>query len=203
MTSQKIMILVCTVILLACPATGVEGADPYWLRSWNEAERIRPSLIDTHGRIAPADEPGTPLTIHGRVVQPDGRTPSPGVVVHAYHRDRNGLDFGAGDRSLSTWRLQGWARTDSEGRFRFDTIRPAADHMGREGAHIHFSVASSEFGRQWAPTVYFSDDPLVGERERARSAAAGAFGGVREVRTVDGGGQELDVRIRLKDAADF
>lgn len=153
------------------------------------------------GRIASENEPGIPFIIHGWVFGPDG-TSAGGVVVHAYHRDRDGFEFGPNDNSLTTWKLQGWVETDAEGRFEFQTIRPAPDHLGREGSHIHFTLESVDFGRQWAPTVFLSDDPLVTADQRRRSKEAGEFGWVREVQTADGV-QHVDVRIRLKEKADF
>src|SRR5688572_3814997 len=132
---------VCALIAAgACCAGESPGqADPFWLRSWHEAQENRPKTIASSGRIAPQDEPGTPLIVHGVVVEPDGRTPAVAVVVHAYHRDRDGFDFGPDDNELTTWRLQGWVETDTEGNFEFQTIRPAADHLGREASHIHFT----------------------------------------------------------------
>ncbi len=177
-------------------------ADPFWLKSWNEAQRGRPAQMSASSRIASENEPGIPLHIEGEIVKPDGRTPARDVVVHAYHRDNDGFDFGKDDRELTTWRLQGWAVTDDQGRFEFRTIRPAPDHMGRDGSHIHITVESPEHGRQWAPTVYFSDDTLVKERRRNESAEAGEFGWVRDVETVEGV-QHTSVKIRLKTKADF
>lgn len=194
-------ILLIVLGLLVVPES-LSQADPFWLRSWNEAQQTRPERMSSAGRIASATEPGIPLVIEGQVVAPDGRTPAEAVVVHAYHRDQDGFDFGPNDRALTTWRLQGWVRTDGRGRFEFRTIRPAPDHMGRAGAHIHFTVESATFGRQWAPTTYFADDPLVNDRTRQQSAAAGEFGWVRDVKT-DGGAQRITVKIRLKEKADF
>jgi len=187
---------------VSSPVQGLAQTDPYWLRSWDEAQTLRPAIMTSSGRIAPEDEPGTPLVIRGQVVEPDGRTPAEGIVVHSYHRDLNGFDFGPNDSALTTWRLQGWATTDVEGRFEFRTIRPAGDHLGREGAHVHFTLESRDFSRQWAPTVFLSDDPLVTENQRRRSAEAGEFRWVREVETVDGV-QHVAVRIQLKGNAEF
>jgi protocatechuate 3,4-dioxygenase beta subunit len=153
-------------------------------------------------RIAPEGEPGAPIVVHGQVFEPDGRTAASEVVVHAYHRDQHGFDFGQDDGALTTWRLQGWAKTDAHGRFEFQTIRPAPDHLGRDGPHIHFTLESARFGRQWAPTVFFADDPLVPDNERRRSREAGEFGWVREVTAVDGV-EHVDVKLRLKSEADF
>lgn len=195
------------VFMLLAVATGTPGlssgqADPFWLRSWNAAQQSRPANMTASSRIASPAEPGTPLIVHGKIVEPDGRTPAANVVVHAYHRDRDGFDFGPGDRAMTTWRLQGWARTDAQGEFEFQTIRPAADHRGREGSHIHFTLESSEFGRQWAPTVYFADDPMVSEKTRRQSAEAGEFGWVRENTTLNDT-QHIEVRIRLKARGEF
>jgi protocatechuate 3,4-dioxygenase beta subunit len=194
----------CFVILtIACgPAESLAQVDPFWLRSWNEAQKSRPQTMLSHGRIAAKDERGTPLIVHGTIVGSDGVTPAKDVVVHAYHRDSDGFDFGPNDNTLTTWRLQGWVKTDAQGRFEFQTIRPAPDHLGREGSHIHFTVESPDAGRQWAPMLFFADDPLVGERQRKQSAAAGEFGAVRKVSVV-ADVQHVDVRIRLKEKAEF
>jgi protocatechuate 3,4-dioxygenase, beta subunit len=170
----------CALVAVGACGTGESfgQADPYWMKSWNKAQDTRPATMTSSARIAPADEPGTPLVLRGLVVEPDGRTPAAGVVVHSYHRDQQGFDFGPNDSAASTWRLQGWAKTDTDGRFEFRTIRPSPDHLGREAAHIHFTLESKEFGRQWAPTLYVPD-----------KAGAGV--------------QQVMVNIRLKQKADF
>lgn len=196
--------LLSSLLLAGLMLTAADGwgqVDPAWLRSWNEAQESRPEIMNSSGRIASAAEDGIPLIIHGRVFRPDGK-PADGVVVHAYHRDHDGFEFGPNDNSLTTWELQGWAKTDAEGRFEFRTIRPAPDHLGREGAHIHFTLESSDFGRQWAPKVFLSDDPLVTADQRRRSKDAGEFAWVLDVQTADGV-QHVDVTIRLKEEADF
>ena len=72
----------------------------------------------------------------------------------------------------------------------------------RGGSHIHFTEDSQDHGRQWAPTLFFSDDSLVTERQHRQSAEAGEFGGVRKISAVDGI-QRVEVKIRLKEKADF
>lgn len=203
MTTAKATVVKWLVLASALGSQCALGqADPFWLKSWNEAQRSRPTQMNSTGRIAPAVEPGTPLSIQGLIVEPDGRTPAQGVIVHAYHRDQQGFDFGKDDRELTTWRLQGWARTDTRGAFRFETIRPAADHMGREGAHVHFTLESAEHGRQWANTIFLSDDPQLSKKVRQQSATEGEFSRVRDVETVDGS-QRITVKFRLKEKADF
>jgi protocatechuate 3,4-dioxygenase beta subunit len=119
-----------------------------------------------------------------------------------YHRDHAGYDFGANDKELTTWRLQAWAKTDEEGKFEFRTIRPAPDHLGREGGHFHFTTVSSEFGKQWMQKIYFLDDHKISNHEKQRSAAQGKFSWLKEVKTLDGI-QHIDVAFKLKQQADF
>ncbi|MEL7148459.1 MAG: hypothetical protein AAFO69_18945, partial [Bacteroidota bacterium] len=152
----RIMIVV-SFFLVSCT---VKAQDPVWLKRWEEASTKKPKVLQSKSRIAPFEEPGTPMVIRGQVFLPNER-PAAGVIVHAYHRDINGFDFGDKDRMTSTWRLQGWAVTDSKGYFEFSSIRPAPDHLGREGAHIHITLISETYGKQWAPTVFLADDPAV------------------------------------------
>lgn len=189
------------VLLAAFILLGAGHVDPQWLSQWNEAVRCKPESLTSSAQIAPDDEPGTPMRIEGKVLKPD-ESPAPDVDVHAYHRDSDGYEFGPGDRDHHTWRLQAWARTDAEGRFSFDTVRPAADHMGREAAHVHFTLVSKEYGRQWAPKVFLGGDPLVTARQRSRSIAAGTFASVVETQRVDGV-DVLRVYLPLDVTADF
>lgn len=198
-TTLLSVLILAGIIFICIESRG--QADSAWLRNWNDAQKNRPVSMLSSGRIAEEKEPGIPLVIRGQVYGPDG-APAGGVVVHSYHRDRDGLEFGANDNSLTTWELQGWVKTDKEGRFKFQTIRPAPDHLGREGAHVHFTLESADFGRQWAPKIFFSDDPLVTADQRRRSKKAGEFAWVREVQIEDGV-QIVDVRIKLKDKTDF
>lgn len=196
----SIRTLLLASIALAASAAWAQ-VDPEWLKSWNQALENRPAEITSTGRIAAEQEPGTPMVVHGQVVTPDG-FPASNVVVHGYHRDNAGFESGPKDDALGTWRLQGWVKTDAEGRFVFKTIRPAPDNLGREAGHIHFTVESAAHGRQWVRSVFFSDDPMVTAQQRRQSKRAGDYGRVREVRT-ENNVQHIDVKIRLKEKGDF
>jgi protocatechuate 3,4-dioxygenase beta subunit len=142
------------------------------------------------------------LLVDGQVFQPDGETPAPNVVVFAYQTDLNGL-YSPRGAAAQTWRLKGWARTGGDGRFRFRTIRPSAYPNRSEPAHIHFTVETVDFGRQWVPTLVFADDPLVGDQARRQAAAAGRFGSVAQVLEDEHGLARVEIWIRLKTRPDF
>lgn len=186
-------------ILLASGANA--QVDSRWLEMWNEAQAHRPAPLDATGRIAPADELGTPLVIHGRVVAPDGRTTVPGATVFAYQTDEDGIYSGPG-KPGTPWRLQGWVVTDEEGRFELRTVRPGSYPGQRVPAHVHLTVETRDHGRQWTEELQFADDPLLDAEQRRRAAKPDRFGGIRPVRTIDGV-QHVDFTIRLKPDGDF
>lgn len=196
---RTVLVALLLVFISRVPARA--AADPDWLRMWNAAQALRPAEIGPVGRIAPANEPGTPLVVHGRVFEPDGMTPAAGVIVFAYHTDRKGLYFAPGARR-SIWRLHGWAKTDNEGRFELRTIRPGAYPGRHVPAHIHFSFETAHHGRQWSTSLRFADDPLLSEKEKSESAAAGRFGNICVVELKDGV-EHVRYFVRLKRESDF
>ncbi len=167
---------------------------------WQRAQAERPADLGPVGRIASPDEPGVPLVVKGRVFAPDGTTPAAGVIVFAYQTGRDGLYFDT-SRPQRIWRLHGWAETDADGRFELHTIRPGPYPGRHEPAHIHFSFESATWGRQWAPSLRFADDPLLSEREKAESAT-GRFGNVRRVH-MEHGVAQVSFFVKLKPRPDF
>src|SRR4051812_22825989 len=83
-----------------------------WAFQWPEQSSI--TATGHCARIAPADEPGERLVIHGKVYEADGRTPAAGVVVYAYHTDAKGLyraDHYTADWKTRRPRLEAAVRT--------------------------------------------------------------------------------------------
>jgi protocatechuate 3,4-dioxygenase beta subunit len=183
-----------SLVTLLVTAAAVAAQDLEFQRALERAQRERPATLGRTGRIAPPEEPGDPLVIHGRVVAPDGRTPVGEAVVFAYHTDRHGLYAPAGSPPHA-WRLRGWARTDSDGRFEFHTIRPGSYPSGNQAAHVHFTVFS-DGGAFHGGALEFDDDPLIGPEDRGRANASGTFGTIRRVRR-EGRTQHVDFNIRL------
>lgn len=135
------------IALLTVPLSAV---DRDFLSAWERAQRDRPQSLTSAARIAPSGEPGTPLTIEGRVVDAEGRAIRD-AVVFAWQTDNTGV-YDRPGTPLHSWRLRGWVRTGERGTFTFTTIRPAP-YPGRVArAHVHFTVTRSNGQR------YFVDD---------------------------------------------
>jgi protocatechuate 3,4-dioxygenase beta subunit len=173
----------------------VAGQDLEYNRAVHAAQLARPVRLTASERIAPEDEPGTALAVHGRVLAADGRTPLAGAVVFAYHTDRTGI-YRAPGEPAHTWRLKGWAMTDPDGRFEFRTIRPGPYPGGTDAAHIHLTLFTEDGTGYHAGGLLFDDDPLVSAAEREASRRAGKFGTVCAVRR-EGAAERVDISIRL------
>ncbi len=143
-----------------------------------------PENLGSHGRIAPSGEPGEPLRIVGRVVDAAGN-PAPGVIVYAYHTDAGGIyprDERRRGAAARHGRLRGWARTDEQGRYRFETIRPGA-YPGRDvPQHVHMHVIEPDCCTYYIADIHFEDDPLLSRSERARLAEGRGGGGLARPR---------------------
>jgi len=122
-----------------------------------------PATITSHERIAPPSEPGEPMTLTGRVIGPDGK-PRAGVIIYAYHTDVWGLypapERVRSDASSFHGRLRGWSRSDADGRYTFDTIRPASYPNSTNPQHVHMHVIEPGCGTYAIDELMFTDDPM-------------------------------------------
>lgn len=179
-------IVAAVAVVLVAVSAGAQ--DREWLQMWEEAQRVRPRAVGSTARIAPTGEPGTPLVVHGKVFQRDGKTPARDLLVFAYQTDATGVYNRAGARG---WRLKGWAKTDANGRFEFHTIRPGSYPRSRTPAHIHLTIEGAGVARRWTEELQFADDPYVSERASARPV------------TTRGGVQHVDFHVRITDEGRF
>lgn len=150
-----------------------------------------PDTVTSHTRLAPADEPGEPLALRGRVVDAAGR-PRPGVILYAHQTDAGGHypalppEVSAGADARRHGRLRGWAVTDAEGRYGFDTVRPGGYPDAPIPQHIHLQVIEPGCATYYVDDVMFRDDPRVTPAiARASAEGRGGSGLVRPER-VDG-----------------
>ena len=149
--------------------------------------------------LAPSSEPGERLRVEGLVFAPDGTTPVEGAIVYAYQTDATGRYSTPPAR---TPRLRGFMKTDREGRFSYDTIRPGSYPGGRNPAHVHHQVWGAGYPAQWASDLLFDGDPLVPEAERRRSDALGRFSFVKPVGKRPAHGPLVKIQLRLKTTGD-
>jgi protocatechuate 3,4-dioxygenase, beta subunit len=114
--------------------------------------------------IAGPDESGERLVVTGRVI--DGTKPIVGASVYVFHTDAKGLyapDRSGPDAELDP-RLHGALRTDAEGRYRYDTIRPGS--YNNNAAHVHYVVVALGY-KPRIFDLWFQDDPILVARRQA------------------------------------
>lgn len=188
---QWITMLASAMALLRWPRAAHAQGTAYE-RAVRAAFDALSATTGSKGRIAPASEPGVPLTVRGTLFRADGRTPIGGGLVFAYHTDRTGLYNDA--QTPHVWRLRGAVRTASDGTFEFQTIRPASYPNSRIPQHIHVALRTAD-GDFHAGEWRFADDPMIEDEERVRSERAGMFSWVRPVQSAGGAAIAVNVRV--------
>lgn len=123
------------------------------------------SDLTAHGKSEPQ---GQAITVSGRVVDEDGRAVRDSLVEvwqcnaagrYAHAKDDHDAPLD------SNFFGHGKFMTDSEGRYRFKTIKPGAypwgnHHNAWRPAHIHFSLFGNVYAQRLVTQMYFPDDPL-------------------------------------------
>lgn len=86
---------------------------PFW--------RLNSPRVENGGTIIRSDTPGTPLVVHGRVVDGEGQ-PIAGAEVDVWHASPVGL-YENQDPDQADMNLRGKFTTDEDGRFWFTTVK--------------------------------------------------------------------------------
>ena len=144
--------------------------------------------------LAAADEAGPRLLVRGRLSAHDGERPAAGAILSAYQTDVTGVYNR--DRSAPP-RLRGYMKTDAEGRFEYDTIRPGSYPGTRVPAHVHHHAWGGGWPAQWLGELNFADDPFLSDAQRQQSAGAGRFAWIQTPRQ-EAGRLVVDLNLRLK-----
>ena len=133
-----------------------------------QSAREAPADAPSSGRLAPANEPGEPLTVSGVVVGPDG-TPVPGASLYIYQTDREGY-YGVKPASDSNNpRLKLFLRSDAKGAWSFTTVKPGSYPGSRNPAHVHFEVSAPGRPSRFFEIV-FEGDPFITDQMRTNPA---------------------------------
>ena len=189
---RVIAVLATAVVMVALAENGGRPHEPVVGGPCEGCEAVfqgMPEAIPSRARIAPVGEPGEPMRIEGVVYDPDER-PTAGVIVYAYHTDHRGVyprdERFAGQAAARHGRLRAWATSDENGRYVFDTIRPAGYPGTTVPAHVHMHVIEPGCCTYWIDEINFSDDPRLGDAERGQGGRRGGSGLVTPVRDADG-----------------
>jgi protocatechuate 3,4-dioxygenase beta subunit len=111
--------------------------------------------------IAGKDEPGERLVVTGRALE--GTKPVAGVSLHVFHADAKGL---CATDTTDVWhaefnpRLHGSLRTDADGRYQYETIRPGSYGNPPGASHVHYVVKKIGY-RPLLIALEFEDDPII------------------------------------------
>lgn len=124
-----------------------------------------PAELDWRAEIAGSEEAGERMVLEGTVRYLDGE-PAGGIIVYAYHTDATGV---YPDASTRHGRLRGWTKTNEDGAYRFDTIRPGAYPRGGVAEHVHMHIIEPGRVSYYIASVRFDDDPQLSDSERARA----------------------------------
>ena len=166
-----------------------------------------PANISSRSRIVPSDEPGEALTVSGTVRGADGKARA-GIIVYGYQTNAQGeYPRVLPARSFASQfhgRFRAWARTDAQGRYTFDTIRPGS--YGGNPQHIHMHVIEPGCATYAISDLVFADDAnllaLTAEQRRGYETAQGGSG-ITHLRR-KGAGWEVTRDIRLgQNIADY
>ncbi|MBA4308558.1 MAG: intradiol ring-cleavage dioxygenase [Sphingopyxis sp.] len=175
----------------AVPAQAMQRPrnDLYACEGCEAIDERDPATLSASAILAGPEEPGERMHLSGQVFALDGITPVQGVVIYAHHTNIDGLY--ANGTAESEWsrrngRLRGWVKTDAEGRYAFDTIKPAPYPDFTGPAHVHLYV--KEAGRQtyYVDDVVFESEFKVDASYRATQEFRGGSGIVRLGKDSDG-----------------
>ncbi|MBN4084780.1 hypothetical protein JYT89_00395 [Flavobacteriaceae bacterium AH-315-B10] len=132
--------------------------------------------------IPPKGELGEKLIISGTVYLPDGKTHAKDIIVYVHHTNIKGIYPKKGDEKGNgkyQGYLRGWMKTDSNGKYEFETIRPAPYHSHEgEPAHIHYNIQGPEYPEYWLTALWFADDPRVTKEYLNSVERSGGFSNV-------------------------
>lgn len=148
--------------LLLCDATTLDyyGEGPFYTDN-------PPFLADN--KLAKDTEDGTPMIITGRVFNLDCSQYIPETVIDVWHADN------AGDYDNNGFNLRGYTKTNSQGFYLFETIKPGKYLNGNSfrPSHIHYKITPPGFAELTTQLYFEGDDSIPGDA--AASITSGNF----------------------------
>ena len=109
---------------------------------------------------------GSKLRLETTIYTPSGK-PFPNVLVYFYQTNHRGFYEGGvtGEGvNVKHGAIYGWVKTDPNGQFTIQTIRPLPYPNDTIPAHIHGVIKTPDGKIQYFSDYVFADDPLVNEQ---------------------------------------
>src|SRR5947199_1172373 len=133
----------------------------------HETVRENDSDLTLQGKAEPL---GERIIVHGHILDEDGRG-VPNTLIELWQANACGRYIHVVDQHPApldpNFTGAGRTQSDSEGYYKFITVRPGAypwgnHHNAWRPAHIHFSLFGTVFAQRLVTQMYFHGDPLLG-----------------------------------------
>ena len=158
------MRIAALIVIQAFVSSEVGAQAPYFPDVYLAPQFEAPADAPSRVVVAGADEPGERLVVSGRVLD-DGR-PVAGVSIYVFQTDVEGRyskELTGNEAELDP-RLHGIMRSDADGGYEYETIRPG--HYDGNAAHVHYLVKAPGY-YPLLLDLWFDDDPELQSRRRA------------------------------------
>lgn len=167
----------------SCRKTGSDVEGPFFIEGAPERQKL-----------APDSEPGQRLVIEGTIYKPDCQTPVPNAMMDIWHANAEG-DYYDGNEN---YRLRGQMKTDENGYYRFETIKPGNYPLGGEvrPAHIHYAVTAPDLD-PLTTQLYFASDPNLAPDDPCNSCSSDDETLIIELETSRSGGDLMKGRFDI------
>ena len=160
--SAKCKLETKTTSLLDCDATTLDfyGAGPFYTEN--------PPLL-TDNKLAEDTEPGDKMIISGRVFNLDCSEFIPDTIIDVWHAND------AGQYDNSGYNLRGYTKTNEQGFYLFETIKPGKYLNGASfrPSHIHYKITPPNFPELITQLYFEGDTDIPGDA--AASITSGTY----------------------------
>jgi protocatechuate 3,4-dioxygenase beta subunit len=160
-------------VILALVSVEAAAQTPYFPDVYLAPQFEAPANAPSRAVVAGADEPGERLVVSGRVL--DSGEPVAGVSIYVFQTDIDGRyskELTGNEAELDP-RLHGAMRSDADGAYEYETIRPG--HYDGNASHVHYLVRAPGY-YPLLLDLWFDDDPeLLARRQAGRPEIPPAF----------------------------
>ncbi|GEM_PF-581604 len=143
-----------------------------------------PSNLHWESTIADDSIEGERLILEGTIYETDGKTPAKNVIVYAYHTNNQGDYEKKGNETGNGLRhgyLRAWAKTNEQGKYKFNSIKPAPYPNHTEPAHVHLTLMREDFKEYWINATWFKGDRIITKEMTDKLNRTGGFSNIIEL----------------------